>query len=439
MSKQILHIGIDDTDSPKGMCTTFLAYKIINRLKKENVDFLDFPNLVRFNPNIPWKTRGNGAVGIKISTSNPKKIKNLVKKFVKQYSDIKNGANPGLVFCQDENIPNEFSKLSSDAMWKLIHRNEAKKILSKHNLDFFYLGNGQGLVGATSVIGYNFQDETYELLSYRKPSKFGKKRILDKSKVKEMQEKTYPNTFNSFDSKKNKVLLMPHGPDPVFYGVRGENSTILISASKMIQPKEKLAGYLIFKSNQGTGDHLKNEIDVNNFLPYTAGTLQGVVIEKPTVTKGGHVFFSIIVDKVKINCAVYKPTRITDVAKELIVGDILKVGGGIRKATKTHQRILNLEFIQIIKLEKKSKLINPFCKNCQKHMKSKGKNQGFQCVRCKKISDHKNRQFITRSVKEQIYIPDVSAHRHLTKPVQRMKQKSKSEKFNPNSPWITNF
>ena len=439
MSKQILHIGIDDTDSPKGMCTTFLAYKIINRLKKENVDFLDFPNLVRFNPNIPWKTRGNGAVGIKISTSNPKKIKNLVKKFVKQYSDVKNGANPGLVFCQDENIPNEFSKLSSDAMWKLIHRNEAKKILSKHNLDFFYLGNGQGLVGATGVIGYNFQDETYELLSYRKSSQFGKKRILDKSKVKEMQEKTYPNTFNSFDSKKNKVLLMPHGPDPVFYGVRGEDSTTLISASKMIQPKEKLAGYLIFKSNQGTGDHLKNEIDVNNFLPYTSGTLQGVVIKKPTVTKGGHVFFSIIVDNVKINCAVYKPTQITDVAKELIVGDILKVGGGIRKATKIHPRILNLEFIQIIKLEKKSKLINPFCNDCQKHMKSKGKNQGFQCVRCKKTSHHKNRQFITRSVKEQIYIPDVSAHRHLTKPVQRMKQKPKSEKFNPNSSWITNF
>jgi tRNA(Ile2)-agmatinylcytidine synthase len=439
MSKQILHIGIDDTDSPKGMCTTFLAYKIINRLKKENVDFLDFPNLVRFNPNIPWKTRGNGAVGIKISTSNPKKIKNLVKKFVKQYSDVKNGANPGLVFCQDENIPNEFSKLSSDAMWKLIHRNEAKKILSKYNLDFFYLGNGQGLVGATGVIGYIFQDETYELLSYRKSSQFGKKRILDKSKVKEMQEKTYPNTFNSFDSKKNKVLLMPHGPDPVFYGVRGEDSTTLISASKMIQPKEKLAGYLIFKSNQGTGDHLKNEIDVNNFLPYTSGTLRGVIITKPIVTKGGHVFFSITVNNIKINCAVYKPTRITDVAKELIVGDIIKVGGGIRKATKTHPRILNLEFIQIIKLEKKSKLINPFCKSCHKHMKSKGKNQGFECVKCKKTSNHKNRQFFTRSLKEQIYIPDVSAHRHLTKPVQRMKQNPKSEKFNPNSSWITNF
>ena len=82
MSKQILHIGIDDTDSPKGMCTTFLAYKIVNRLKKENVDFLDFPNLVRFNPNIPCKTRGNGAVGLKISTSNPNKIKNLEWKVI---------------------------------------------------------------------------------------------------------------------------------------------------------------------------------------------------------------------------------------------------------------------------------------------------------------------------------------------------------------------
>ena len=25
----ILNVGFDDTDSPKGMCTTFLAYKII--------------------------------------------------------------------------------------------------------------------------------------------------------------------------------------------------------------------------------------------------------------------------------------------------------------------------------------------------------------------------------------------------------------------------
>tara|TARA_B100000029_G_scaffold343826_1_gene336254 strand:- start:11313 stop:12632 length:1320 start_codon:yes stop_codon:yes gene_type:complete len=439
MQKQILHIGIDDTDSPKGMCTTFLAYKIINRLKKENVDFLDFPNLVRFNPNIPWKTRGNGAVGLKISTNNAQKIKNIVKQYVKQYSDVKNGANPGLVFYQNDNLPQEFSKLSSDAMWKLIHRNYAKKLLSKYNLDFFFLGNGQGLVGATSVIGYNFNDQTYELLSYREKSKFGKKRYLNKFKVKQMQEKTYPKTFNSFDSRKNKILLMPHGPDPVFYGIRGENSKILISASKMIQPKEKLAGYLIFKSNQGTDDHLKNEIDVDNFLPYTSGKLHGIVNSKPITKKGGHVFFSIIVHNKKIPCAVYKPTKMTNIAKELIIGDKIIVGGGIRKATKTYPRILNLEFIEILKLKKNVKLVNPTCKNCKKRMKSKGKNQGFQCKICKRTSNLKTQQIISRSLEKIIYIPEVSAHRHLTKPLQRITQKSKPELFNQNSSWIKNF
>ena len=29
---QTLHIGFDDTDSRKGMCTTYLAYKIVNDL-----------------------------------------------------------------------------------------------------------------------------------------------------------------------------------------------------------------------------------------------------------------------------------------------------------------------------------------------------------------------------------------------------------------------
>ncbi len=80
--KTILNVGFDDTDSPKGMCTTYLAYKIVNYLKKEKVEFLDFPKLIRFNPNIPWKTRGNGAVGLKIKTNNPIKIKKKIVDFI---------------------------------------------------------------------------------------------------------------------------------------------------------------------------------------------------------------------------------------------------------------------------------------------------------------------------------------------------------------------
>ena len=97
-NETILHIGIDDTDSPKGMCTTFLCYEIVKFLEKQEIQFMDFPYLIRFNPNIPWKTRGNGAVRLTIRTKYPKKIKNKIIQFVENYSDTKNGAIQVLYF-----------------------------------------------------------------------------------------------------------------------------------------------------------------------------------------------------------------------------------------------------------------------------------------------------------------------------------------------------
>ena len=174
----VLHVGIDDTDSPKGMCTTFLSYKIVKFLEDQNIEFIDYPSLIRFNPNIPWKTRGNGAVHLTIKTKNPEKIKKKITQFVANYSDTKNGANPGLVFYQNESIPESFHKFSNLALWKLISRKNAKQFVSENKIDSFHLGNGQGLVGAIGAIGYKFADHTFELLSYRKKSQIGKKRII---------------------------------------------------------------------------------------------------------------------------------------------------------------------------------------------------------------------------------------------------------------------
>ena len=437
--KSVIHIGFDDTDSPNAMCTTFLAYKIVNYLKKEMVEFLDYPYLIRFNPNIPWKTRGNGAVALSIKTDNPQKIKNKVKHLVKKYSDTKGGANPGLVFYEKNSIPNNFSDFSKLALWKLINRKQAKRFASKNNLDSFSLGNGQGLVGAIGAIGYKFQDHTFELLSYRKKSHMGKKRKINKESVRKMQEKTYPITFNSFDKKKNRVLITPRGPDPVFYGLRGEKIESVLDASKMIQTNERLDGHMAFKTNQGTGDHLRNEIDVFELKPYTSGTMVGTVSKKPEMHRGGHVIFSLSKLGKEITCAVYEPTKIASTAVNLIVGDKIRVGGGIRKATKNYQRVLNVEFLEIIKLEKDLRLENPLCHKCNKKMKSKGKNQGYQCIKCKKKSSKKIVREIPRKLKKRLYLPAVSAHRHLTRPIQRIKRKNSEEKFDTTIPWYQEY
>ncbi|MCI4433558.1 MAG: DUF1743 domain-containing protein [Nitrosopumilus sp.] len=433
---KILNIGFDDTDSPKGMCTTFLAYKIVDLLKKQNTQFLDFPKLIRFNPNIPWKTRGNGAVSLKIRTKNPSKIKNQIKQIVEKYSDIKNGANPGLVFYENDTIPKQFTKFSKLALWQLINRKQAKIFATKNNLEFFYQGNGQGLIGAIGAIGYDFKDHTLELLSYRKNSKFGKKRKLFTQSVKIMQEKTFPYTFNSFDVKKNRILITPHGPDPVFYGVRGENVDSLLHATKILKTDEKLAGYMIFKSNQGTGDHLKNELNIENMKPYASGKITGVISNEAKIVKGGHVFFSISSDGHELWCAVYKPTGMSSVALGLIKGDKVCVGGGIRKASKNHPRILNLEFIDVMYLEKNLVNSNPICSKCNKKMKSKGKNQGYQCIKCSKKSTNKIILEIPRNIKKQLYLPNVSAHRHLSRPLQRIGRVNKESKFDESISWF---
>ena len=437
-NETILHIGIDDTDSPKGMCTTFLCYEIVKFLEKQEIQFMDFPYLIRFNPNIPWKTRGNGAVRLTIRTKYPKKIKNKIIQFVENYSDTKNGANPGLVFFQNKEIPLTFQKFSKLALWKLIGRNEAKQFVSENNIESFYLGNGQGLVGAISAVGYEFSDHTFELLSYRKKSQFGKKRHIDLNSIKEMQS-IIPETFSSYDNDNKRVLITPHGPDPVFYGIRGETAKSVVKASTIVNVDEKLDGYMVFKSNQGTGDHLKNELQVNDLKPYTSGFLVGIVCNKPVIQTGGHIFFSLQVGGRKIRWAVYKPTKITQVASALIVGDKIKIGGGVRKATKNHGRVINVEFLDVLQLAKHNVSVNPTCRKCNKRMKSKGRKQGFQCVKCGNKSISKTTLEVPRKIQCKIYIPSVSAHRHLTRPYQRIKKRNRNRQFNKSIPWIHVF
>ena len=432
----VIHIGIDDTDSPKGMCTTFLAYKIVKFLEKNKVQFVDYPSLIRFNPNIPWKTRGNGAVRLSIKTNNPKKIKNKITKFVDDYSETKNGANPGLVFYENEIVTPSFHKFSELALWKLISREKAKQFILENKIDSFYLGNGQGLVGAIGAIGYKFSDHTFELLSYRKKSQFGKKRIIAKDSVKNMQSVTFPETFNSYDIESDRALITPHGPDPVFYGIRGENAESVVTASKIVKANEKLDGYMVFKSNQGTSDHLKNELDVNDLRPYTSGFLVGQVCSNPIMMQGGHVFFSIRVKDKKIKCGIYKPTKITTIAQNLILNDKIRIGGGIRKASKNYERVVNVEFLDVMKLAKDIQVSNPSCKKCSKKMKSKGSKQGFECTKCGNRSYVKSTSEIPRKIQCKLYLPVMSAHRHLTRPYQRIKKRNRQTRFDTSTPWF---
>lgn len=429
-----LRMGFDDTDSPGGMCTTFLAYKAVGALMRADARLVDFPWLVRFNPNVPWKTRGNGAVSLSVETSDPDAAKGIVRDLIMGHAAIRDGANPGLVFLEGESVPPEFADFGSAALWKLVSRGSARSFARDCNLDFSYLGNGQGLVGAIGAVGYRFADHTLEMISYRRPHMIGKKRMVDADSVEAMQN-ALPATYGSFDPRRKRVLIAPRGPDPVLYGIRGEDADSLIRASGMVDPGEIPDGYMIFRSNQGTGDHLRNELDGDTMLPYYSGYVSGTVSGEPLVGRGGHVAFGVESGGSVFECAVYKPTGITAVAAQLAPGDAVRVGGGVRRASKNRPRVINAEFIEVLGTAKRYVMRNPLCAACQKRMKSKGRGQGFECVRCKARAPRKMREPAPPAVQKGLYLPDLSAHRHLTRPLQRIGRVNRP-RFEASAPWF---
>ena len=74
---------------------------------------------------------------------------------------------------------------------------------------------------------------------------------------------------------------------------------------------------------------------------------------------------------------------------------------------------------------------------CEKRMKSKGKNQGYQCSKCGNTSLTKVEQEIPRQIEKQFYLPVPSAHRHLTRPLQRIGKFNSKIEFNNSKKWFS--
>src|SRR5512137_14628 len=91
-------VGIDDTDSLQGMCTTYLAALLVEKLSVKG-----YARLIRLNPNIPYRTRGNGAIALTTEGS-PEKTKKTVLEMVEKYARLEDeNTNPGVVFIRGLN------------------------------------------------------------------------------------------------------------------------------------------------------------------------------------------------------------------------------------------------------------------------------------------------------------------------------------------------
>ena len=337
-------VGIDDTDSSRGLCTTYLAYRIASDLEHE-ISVLPYPRLVRLNPNVPFKTRGNAAVCIRLEASDPDLAFGRICEKVSELSDVAGGANSGIVFLEDASRARPFGALYLDALSGLVSPHRVRRMIKEQGARSMELGNGMGLVGAASSLGFDgSSDHTYELIAYRKRENWGTRRNIDSSSVREMDAGTFPHTFNNYDYQKRKVLIAPHGPDPVFAGVRGDSPETVVSAFRTLKYDEPLSGHMVYLSNQHTDAHLQNALE---WKVYSSGWLDGAV-EGVSTGPGGHVYVTLRSADGRRTAAAYEPTGdLRRAAKLLAPGDLVRAYGGVRRATSLHPTVLNMEKFEL--------------------------------------------------------------------------------------------
>jgi tRNA(Ile2)-agmatinylcytidine synthase len=421
-----MHIGIDDTDSTRNGCTTYIAALLVEKIEKLKARLIDYPNLIRLNPNVPWKTRGNGALCLrfKFKEELEAKIKKMVIALVEEHSDLTcKGTNPGIVFFNSHEIPEEFEVFAKNTETGIVTLKEANKLINKFEGEALGFNTCRGIIGALAAIGETLQgDHTFELIAYRSKENRGSTRQVDEASIFEMDRLTQPYTFNNVDLEKHRVIITPRGPDPILLGIRGETPETVKKAFSIVKPLETVERWVVFRTNQGTDAHLARVSALNALKAHNSVVVRGFVSRNPRIVPVRHVIFSIKDQTDEVDCAAYEPTgELRKVAKELIEGDEIEVYGAVRRRQKDKRLTLNLEKIRLLSVSSKAKYQNPNCQSCGKRLESMGQGQGFRCRKCG--SRHIIAKKITTNVKRQValglFITSTRSQRHLTKPLRR--------------------
>ncbi len=394
-------IGVDDTDGPDGGCTTFVLTSIVGAARNLGFDLLGYPRLVRLDPNVPWKTRGNGALAVRfgrgrgpsqmIGEIDGRPVRSFPRGdrqgagaedrlFEAARAEVKAGSSrarrtdPALVAAP--RCPE--SRLYRRAVSEVVARSLARRALQEAGGRSWFRGSARGIVGATAAIAWPGRRRTFELLAYREPDRIGTRREVDAASVREAARR-HPELFLCYDERTRRLLVAPHTACPILFGLRSTRAGILPEILHELR-SEPVGRWLIFATNQGTGDHLTPRRG-GAWPPYAAGSVEGTVRSVPEVLPGGHVRFQLSTGSgASLECWAFEPTKsLPKVARTLLPGDRVRVDAGRGSAPELH-----LEGITLLHLEeRRGPARAPRCPRCRRATESRGAGRGYRCPQCR--------------------------------------------------------
>ncbi len=365
-------LGIDDTDSLEGGCTTLVFHQLLEALPCEHGE----PRLTRLWPFAAQRTRGNASLSVEIYSDksiiewlNNYWIENILP-LKGQVSESDHSerqqypSDPGMTLFEHQ--PDE------DYYWKAV----------RGNTDFYEGGHqwgGKGRIGAAASCAWRARASTWEGIAWREGE-----RLVSEDALRLVDE--MKGTFLCRDPRTKRGLISPRGPCPVMFGVRAKTREVANQATEiLVQNSAPTLGSRVFNTNQATGDHIE--------------TIEKSTIESKEILQGGHVILNDVM------MIFGESGDLNKLAQWLEVGDSIEWMG------MEYEGKFHLEAMNVIK---SSRNLRPLC-DCGTRMKSMGTNQGVRCPKCKKKS---NEQWSIEHREPPIYgwaQPPVDKRRHLAK------------------------
>ena len=428
-------VAVDDTDSrTEGMCTTYLAARLAERL-----DGVERSVLVRLSPAVEHKTRGNAAVAVH-TTAPPERARAAAVDLVEAFALV-GDASPGVVvFGGDPTaVPAAVAQFARDAVRRPCAPERALQLLADIECEAVGWGGGEqvrggerdpggaetkesdligrGRVGALAAVGAwrAFDEWTYERIDYREFERCGTPRELDERSVFAAAADGFPAAWDTVDRVAGEPVCVPNAPGPILYGVRGDDPDAVDRVADRIDA-EPVARSAVFHTNQGTDAHLQPG-EIGRLRADRAYRVTAVVCESPETRAGGHVFFEVADERevtdndTTLDCVAFEPTkRFRDRVRKLRVGDRVTICG-------EYDGTLKLEKFALRELNRTRRVV-PTCE-CERSMESAGRGQRYRCRDCGARAPGKETVRVDRDLKQGWYEVPPRARRHVARPLVR--------------------
>ena len=452
-------VAVDDTDSrERGMCTTYVGARLAERLESAG-GRVRRRLLVRLNPAVKHKTRGNAAVAVHVSGVDAAAAFDVAAETVREFAAADDPrTSPGLVVADvdvagdpfapeslpdGEGIPDDVAEFARRALRRRLDLTEALTLAEAHGYRHAAFGTGgeteesavagRGRIGALAAVGAPgaFDDWTAERISYRELDRCGTPREVDVESVFAAADAGYPTVWDTVDRETGAAVCVPNAPGPILHGIRGDDPSACREVAEAIEsePVERAA---TFRTNQGTDAHLAPG-RIGDLRDGAGYRVAGAVATEPETKRGGHVHVEVVAGDgddggngaARLRCVAFAPTgRFRDRVRTLRPGDRVTLCGEheVRESGdgdgRTPTSTLKLEKFAVRDLVRTEPTV-PTCPECGRSMSSAGRGQGYRCRDCETTAPGKVDREIERDLEPGWYEVPPSARRHVAKPLVR--------------------